>query len=403
MKKVILYNLKRLLPYSLVVLIISAAIGVFGLLLGPQIMWSPDGRYVGTYYILFGVVTSDAFMPLVTLLTMPTCLFTAFMPLLIYGYRYKRQQADLFMAAPFSESVYRRIVLTIGCLLMLASFTVSYWISVGSYFLRFATAKLPEGYYFVTANFIYYLPAYVLMLLGVAATYFIAAFLLGLGQDATTAIITYSMTIAAFTLLPTAIAGYAEVAFYSTYYTDFFNKAMTLFKFDPFSWSSIVETWMLPMFRMVDAPNLFDVEHYQLAGYSLMLYYAGGAGCGVLCYLLKERSGEWAGATPMRNYYVRIPIYVTAASAGLLMSTASVIGAQYEILSIILTGAFGYLGLALYAHTFKLKFPDYLALIIFGGVTLLGFIVRLIANAALPNPYVASEEYASIQSIIQFL
>ena len=381
MKKLIVYNIKRLLPFSLAACLISATIGLFCVLFA-SIDYYPFSE--GYYRYI------EQFNPMIQGLVIPMSLFAIFMPLLLYGYRFNRRKSDLFLSAPFSESVYRRTVLTIGAVFIVIGFTVAYWFCVGIYGLRFALF-VPQTSYdgrvsmLVDADFLWYLPTYFLALLGIVADYFIAAFLMGLGQDVVTAIFTYGVSIFAILLFHLSLANFFYSAFDPEYKIEFFNTLDASMRLDFVSWSSFLSSWLGPLFRGESALELPKVYGLGCNYISFFLHYAAGIACGLLCYLIKERSGEWAGATPMRNYYVRIPFYGLAAGGGLALSVLY-LGGYMLWLSLILSLSLAYLAIAFYSRSFKLKKPDILTFIIFGGVFITFFIIHKIGVGMQPTP-----------------
>ena len=380
MKKLIIYNIRRLLPYSLAATLISMTIGLMNVLLC-DISYFDDPGY-NMYY-------RAQFNSQLLVLIIPMTIFAVAMPLLLYGYRFNRRKSDLFLSAPFSESVYRRTVLTIGCLLMITGFTLSYWLCVGVYFIRFAT-YVPYTFHGMTtilydADFTWYLPVFFLALLGIAADFFISSFLMGLGQDAVTAILTYTASIFAILLFHESLSSFVYFSFDPESKITFFNTLDASSRVDPISWTLYLSAWFDSLFKRTGFTEMAEVSSNGENAISFFLHYGVGAVCGFLCYFIKERSGEWAGATPMRNYYVRIPFYGLAVAGGLSLSTLFL--TNYTLyLYLVLAVSLAYLTIALYARSFKLKKPDILAFIIFGGTFLTFFIVHKIGVSFQPEP-----------------
>ena len=383
MKKMIIYNIKRLLPFALAASLISVTIGLFSVLFTP-ISYFPSENPNYNLYL-------NNFQSLIMELVIPMAVFAILMPLLLFGYRFNRRKSDLFLSAPFSDSVYRRTVLTIGCALIVIGFTISYWSCVGIYGLRFAFFVPERSFYsgtgsqLMTADFSCYIPVYFLAVLGIVSDYFIAAFLMGLGQDIVTAIFTYVISLLGVLLFFTAISGFFYDSFDPQMEIGFFHTLEASMRFDFVSWTSFVWSWFAPLFKGEAALPLMDIEGAGSNYLAFFFHYGAGIACGLLCYLIKERSGEWAGATPMRNYYVRIPFYGLAAAGGIAMSTLYLSNYMFW-LSLALSLTLAYLAIALYSRSFKLKLPDLLPFMIFGGTLIAFFIVNKIGESMLPVP-----------------
>ncbi len=81
--------------------------------------------------------------------------FSCIMPFFVESYRYSKKSTDCYYSLPFKEGELRRIRTVIALIMIIAIFTICYWLPAIIYYIRYCNLVLPEaesGYSVIKKN-----------------------------------------------------------------------------------------------------------------------------------------------------------------------------------------------------------------------------------------------------------
>ncbi len=71
--------------------------------------------------------------------------FSCIMPFFVESYRYSKKSTDCYYSLPFKEGELRRIRTVIALIMIIAIFTICYWLPAIIYYIRYCNLVLPEA------------------------------------------------------------------------------------------------------------------------------------------------------------------------------------------------------------------------------------------------------------------
>lgn len=144
-------------------------------------------------FLSYSARTASSVTPMIVICVF-TFLATAFIPLAIFSYQTNRVRADFYDQIPLRDKELRRIRILIVLISILIIFTIVFWVGILLTYLHQVVLNheayrrlLERGadpnefvpYYF---QYVYYIPLFFLLVLGIVAHYFTCVFFLSLGN-----------------------------------------------------------------------------------------------------------------------------------------------------------------------------------------------------------------------------
>lgn len=177
-KKYIRYLLKEWLPIIIV--------GFF-LLMTPSLIGSLTTSVQG-YYYEESVATNSTMLPMLSELITSSTTFAALFAFFIESYRFKKRNADCFYSLPFKPGQLRRIRTFLALGILLALFTLSFWLPTGIYYIRYNTTDIafnPESHIMkqVLIDPLWLFGGYLVTLVYLSCSLFLSSFLVRLGNS----------------------------------------------------------------------------------------------------------------------------------------------------------------------------------------------------------------------------
>lgn len=176
------WQFKNAIPFMIVVFSLMTIIPLISVLsLSPyETFYATESGYIGY----------SAISPSVLLLEnlIPALIAISIAPFVVYSYRYSLRSVDTFYQASRKEGYAKRTRSFIYAGIVLASFTIIFWLSVLGVFLKIKYGRIPENneyaiYARVQYDFIWYLPAYFMSLVALILQFGIASFFISKGNS----------------------------------------------------------------------------------------------------------------------------------------------------------------------------------------------------------------------------
>lgn len=311
--------LKYVCKKNIILFIVLIAVGLlsFGTsLLNVDLLYvirTPEGQYISTMYSRASSGLNYIFVVY--------AIATMFMSFKSVSYRYNKKAADCFYHLPLNRKELRRFNNLFNIGFILAAFTISYWIIIAAFGIKYAITQPMEqdGYLYAkyTYDFVYYLVAYLLIALIITFMYIYNSLFVQLGNSSLSSFIFLIFGNILVSTLPYAIFNVASK--FSPY--DYLPYTKSVFLH--------VDCFYLPfyLFSLLDAtignlivtakPASFDMDAnlfptivnclFLLITIGIAIYY---------CFFVDDPSGEYNGMPGGRNKYVSIliamPLLVTA-------------------------------------------------------------------------------------------
>ena len=326
----------------------------------------------------------------------PALALSFVMAFFIYSYRTRRSSVDVFYQAPYSPTTIKRVRVLLGLAILMASITAAYFITVSLYAMRYFATPISRvvrngtdvwEYTRLACHFEYYLYAYFVIILAVAAQYFVNCFLAGLGDyvmDQIFLVLFGNLFLCLFLIGPALYAGFIARIDSPEY------AYLFLYGLGPVGPSSLNIVMVFLMQEIVITPDNSVLMHSIIA---TIISFAFGCGCGVINLFLPDPSGESANVRGARNNTIAlIPHgaalslgFIVACGGGIFSSTGYVVYTNLGILPLFLFSLFGiayYCLLALWRHSWKPAKLDLICYLSVTGTTLILTVVNMIVQAS---------------------
>ncbi len=380
-KSYIKWQIKELLPMYIISFIILAAIFWLTIStsnLAPVFYKNSDGTF--TSYI-----SVSTWPPLFAIL-IPALLISFFLPFFAFSYQRKRTHADFYYQLPFKKNELRRTNLLISYTILATAITIIYWFGVLFIFIKQVQNNAnidylrANPYYY---NYVFFLPYYFVLLVGVSLNYFISSFFISLG--------TKSIDAALYLVFGQLfLAFFVESVFFLAWAGTKFNTYDSLWMLNALgytpssSWLETIRSTII--FAQLATTSKVSLETGDMvtrivssSAYLLL----GGFLTWYMLFKKKDPSGEDAGkGLPTTPIAMAIP-HIFALMIGLFTSCSY--------------GLYGTLGTAY----FWACFPSMLMSLIMWGVAYYFFIV--IANATFHFKKANWIVFASVSAIVVIL
>lgn len=375
-KKFIAYQLKCWVPI-LVLSCIFMAIVFWVEVASMNILHRPSEH--GPYYDTNGAsAILSSIIPAMTL--------TLIYPFSIFEYRFSKNRADTFLQLPLKEGQLKRTRLNLSLLILLAGYTVTFWIGVIFLLIRCGTTTLSTdyiaaGYTIANYNFLGYLFVYLLSLLFLAAEFYTNAFLVQLGNT--------SKEGSTYLMMGQMILLLAEFSFHvyivnglmMDYYLNYSLPQPSTFSIGT------------PIYLIYNLFNNYTVGISNVPGFASMAVneWANfivpiivGAGAAVALYLVPDPSGEYYGKPGPRNVWISIIPHVFFFLVGLNIFRLMGIAAAFMIYLLFVLGY--YMSLASLYRSFRIPKREIIVMVsVSGAVLVLTAIVYIIWGVTLYN------------------
>ncbi|MCR5491922.1 MAG: hypothetical protein K6F32_07335 [Bacilli bacterium] len=323
-------------------------------------------------------------------------LLATFMPLSTFHYRLKANEADLYLQTPFKPNRFRWQRILFGLGLVLALTTVLFWFEILVFSLS-SLRPLPESYYLdgsgswveytrASLNYGYIALAFVYILFGAAAQYFISSFAVAAGKNVVYSLIGLALFQGLLGSFPAAIFGYITNFIPDANYFDYTYPSLCL-NLSMVNPGVMIFTIFYPL---IQGRQIFSGDWYpSVLIIGQVLYFVLAGGLAAYLFLAKEPSGEHAGKLGFHPRWF-LPLYhIGNAITGLTsVSGLSVIGSVFTgailsslILGLVLWGFRYYLILALCKASFKFKKSDWIWFASVMAFVLLTTIAGIVGNA----------------------
>lgn len=372
-KKYLKYLTKKNLVLFLVLTILFTIIFAYELLTCH--LYHPENN--GTWYRSEDVNTLGSGLLYIYYPMMAFVIFISFKANL---YKYKKNSSDCFYHLPLNRKSIRRHHHLFYMVLILAIFTLSYWISIGLFGIRYVTETAPiytsgENAVKYVYRFGYYAAAYLPLCVIFIFAYLFNSTFIQMGNS--------FVTSAVFLILGTYV-----VSIFPTVITSLVNKYSSVeFSLYPNAFISLLTQGYLPHFpfTLVDATlgnYIVGCDHIDFKDFNLMptilesIMVVIMLGLSIIYnFFVDDPSGEYSGTPGARNKYYSLII-----ASSFLINAISNASTRLEepasyysligiILNLILTPIVIYLIYVILNKTFKIK--KYELFYIIGGFIIL--------------------------------
>ncbi len=266
----------------------------------------------------------------------------AIFPIAIFSYQTNHIRADFYDQIPLKNKELRRIRVLIGIIGLLALFTVIFWIGVLITYLRQVIFNQQEYQYFMSQqnanpadfkpyyfNYVYYIPFFFVLALGLVAHYFTCVYLASLGNRVWDSILYIILGEALLNFALQSILLPSYVAFSSSNYnskdpfTDwiqlsigfyFFLKVFIRFYGGEIAWT-----------EGATKPNLYDSSSAAAAFYIGVIGFllVGAIAAYLMLFKKKDPAGELAGRPGARNGAIALIPHAVMLMLGFLLAAAA--------------------------------------------------------------------------------
>lgn len=354
-KKYALYQLKQWLP---IIGVSFAFLAIFfWIQMGTMnITYPTSSEYTDTDYYVNRISTGLYYI------IIPVSILTLVLPFAVYDYRFKKNRADTFLQVPMNERELKRTRLLLGLCVLEAIFTFVYWIGVLILAVRASTITLASGYDAVNEfRFTGYLYVYLIMLVVVAADFFIHCYLTQLGNNVSDSVLYLLLgefVLACLIFCPVTYFYLGLGVGFSAYFTEFnFSMlmpiALIMNAFDGFVRGT-------SQFISLSASG----EFFSVIGFILI-----GGGTAFLDFYVRDPSGEYYGSNGERNKFIGYLPHLAAFLGGIVLFT---LGFYLAVLIIIylLWALVYYIILVFLNRSFKLKKQNLIPFLAISAVVL---------------------------------
>ncbi len=377
-KKYTLYQAKKWIIYFVIITVVMVVIYLYGVL-------NVDvGVYLDTYSgnWRFGSYSyaSSAF----DYIAYPALILSVIPPFFVYSDRTSRTRTDTYRQTPFSQRSLRTHKLLIALVMYFAAIIVTFLIGILFFGIEIATFETSEIRRVQTYNFGYYILALLVLLVECGLAYFVNCFFVSLGNNAVTQVVFLACGSLFLAFLPNLAEGYiylgdADISLYNLSFTQFYSL----------SWmDSIFE----PLICEYTTYNGLNDNYLTNIIVSIVVTHVVGAGCGFLCFFLKDPSGEKAGTPGCYCLPIRLIVPLTFVVFYISMYTwgFGILSAVFTILMLVLH----YVVLILVNKSPKLDKYDLIFNLSAIGLVLLWFGILGICNHF--DRYVDTEETVTL-------
>lgn len=380
-KSYIKWQIKELLPMYIISFIILATIfwlTVSTSSLMPTHYVDGDGGH-------HSYISASTWPPLFAIL-IPALLVSLFLPFFSFSYQRKRTHADFYYQLPFKKNELRRTNLLISYTVLAIAITIIYWIGVLFIFIKqFQTNSnneyfIAHPYYY---NYLFFLPYYFALLVGISLKYFISSFFISLGTR-------NGDTLLYLVFGQLSLAFFVESILFLAWAGTKFNGSDSLWMLDALSYTPS-PSWLETIRLTIIFAQLTTTGEVGLSAGDMVTRIVSSVaylllGCFLTWYILfkkKDPSGEDAGkGLPTTPLAMAIP-HIFALMTGLYTSCGY--------------GIYGALGISMF-WTF---FPSMLMSLIMWGVAYYFFIV--VANATFHFKKINWIIFSSVTGVVVIL
>jgi hypothetical protein len=313
---------------------------------------------------LYGYYLPDSGL---TSILIPSFILISLMSLLVYGDRTKRQMSDTYKQLPFKGNSYRVQKSLVALILFLLVFTLVYRLGVAILYSRQVNAVEKEGYTLVKYHFIWYLLAYLFIILELSVVYFTVLFFVSLSDEFLDQLL---MVIVYLTLMN-------GIIYFPLLYI--FQAQENFSSIDGSSRLSLSYTQNIRAITKIFDSRIISDEIPRI--YDQAMFYSGlilTNLCGVVSFLwiyfVKEPSGEYAGKAGARNILISLVIPLTFLflyfGVAVLIEVSSGI-LFYQLFIFLGITILFYISLVLYERSFKLNktiWIGYASVVIIGAL-----------------------------------
>ncbi len=387
-KRYIKWQIKELLPLYIISAIILVAI--FWLTISTMDFWpfyykNPN---TGIYEKL-----GNAPWPPLFALFVPSLILSFVLPYFAFSHQRKHIHADFYYQLPFKKNELRRTNLLISLVILLATITIIYWFGILFIGIRQIIANntieylLNEHYYY---NYVYFIPYYFILIIGIAFNYFISSFFVSLGTKYLDSVLYEIFGQLFFAFI---VEVFLYLIFAGTKFTSDHWSLYALAYTPSISWLEVGRVtglfclWIAKINYVLDAGSIatriVSSSAYLIFG-AFMTWY--------MLFKKKDPSGEHAGkGVPTSPISYVIPhvfalflglvnscTYGILAGVGVNGQTMAWMAVVQVILYLIMWGVAYYFFLVIANGTFRFKKKNWIACACVAGVVIINAIVYLI-------------------------
>lgn len=334
-KKYLKYVIKKNIVLFAVVTLL--ALIIFGSTILRMDIIHPTAESAG-YYVKENANFTGSGLPYIFL---PYTLVVLYMSFKSISFRYKKRAADCFYHLPFGRKSLRRFNNIFNICFILASFTLSFWLVIAAFGIKYATITLPvkDGMVYIKYyyDFTYYLVAYLLISISLVLMYLYNSFFIQMGNSFLSSLIFLIFGNLLVSGLPYAIFSIASKYSEPVYspYTAYIFELVNGF-YLPFYMYSVIDATLGGLIVGCDpVPFVSNNQLFPTILNSIVLFVVFALAI-YYCFFVDDPSGEYNGIPGARNKYLSILISTPLLLAG-LEQISYLYQNEFQIISLVVS------------------------------------------------------------------
>ena len=332
------------------------------------------------------------------ILVIGAIVFSCLMPFFVESYRYSKKSTDCYYSLPFKEGELRRIRTIIALIMIIAIFSICYWLPAIIYYIRYCNVVLPEvesGYTIIKKTMVnpaWLTAVFFILIVLISIVFFVNSFFVRLSNGILSGVIllvagnlflsAFFPSLGLWSLLAQSILGSESNAnlaiclqVYGCVYPIYMYYAYFL---------NLVGGNLDSAYRAISSVVL-DLSNGTSFFMSLIVNIALGTISAVMVFKAKDPSGEYSKAPGSHSKYAIYILMASFITLGILNSISGVAftGLGYLgifsiatfLMSFVFYAVFQYLVYLLFLMKAKLSKKAWILAAIAQGITLLLYIV----------------------------